>query len=103
MSQSRKPCENHSSSLRATLSCTAPLRTQVLKGFSKALSLKKKCSDSRHTGVVPLTTEIGFLRSAGVYVEPQFSHESPCWSAVPQTGQIPLTYRSGKNILAVSS
>ena len=31
MSQSFSPCVNHSSSLRATLSCTAPLLTQGIK------------------------------------------------------------------------
>ncbi len=42
-------------------------------------------------GFVPDTTDTGSMSSKGVYVAPQLSHESPYWSGVEHTGQVPRT------------
>ena len=64
MSQSLSPAWNHSSSF-LTMEASTCLGTHVLSSSSKALSRKKKCSDSRSDGVVPETTDTGFFRSMG--------------------------------------
>ena len=47
---------------------------------SNAPSLKNRCSDSRHTGLVPLTVETGSIRSAGSVVRQQVTAHllAPC-------------------------
>ena len=91
MSQSCNPVSNHSASFASTELCSEPLATHSRSIGSNWPSAKNRCSDSRQTGLVPDTVETGSLRSAGVYVAPQFSQLSPYWSAVEQTGQVPRT------------
>ena len=49
-------------------------------------SSKKKCSDSRSSGVAPLTTEYGDFRSVGEYVAPLTENQAQADRALAQGG-----------------
>ncbi|MCY1444268.1 hypothetical protein D9M71_607280 [compost metagenome] len=65
MSHSCRPPSSHSAILLATASCRLPLRVHCLSMASKSGSLKKKCLDSRSTGVAPEIAERGSFSSVG--------------------------------------
>src|ERR1700761_8714023 len=96
MSQSFRPPSSHSRSFAVTPllatgwpSVNLPAN-QSRSNVSNLPSSKKKCSESRSTGVAPDITEYGLIRSVGAYVAPQYSQLSPYWSGVLQLGQVPL-------------
>ena len=91
---------NHSRTLFATSGCNLPSWVQFSRNSTQrgSLSLKKKCSLLRNTGVAPDSADLGWIKSVGAYTAPQFSQLSPYWSGVPHFGQVPLINRSGKNM-----
>ncbi len=62
MSQSCRPASNHSSSLARTAGCRPLPASQSRRSCSNSPSRKNRCSESRSTGVVPVTVEIGVLQ-----------------------------------------
>ncbi|MNE77562.1 hypothetical protein D3C80_1738850 [compost metagenome] len=65
MSHSCRPESSHSASLLATASCKVPLRVHCCSMAWKSGSLKKKCWESRSTGVAPEMADLGFFSSVG--------------------------------------
>ncbi|MNP71959.1 hypothetical protein D3C76_1684170 [compost metagenome] len=49
----------------ATASCRVPLRVHCWSMAWKSGSLKKKCWESRSTGVAPEIADLGFFSSVG--------------------------------------
>ena len=76
--------------------------THSLRRSSKAVSLKKKCSVSLNTGVLPQSKQTMSMSSSGSRVRPQLSHWSPLAPSNPQWGHLPPTYRSARKRLSVS-
>src|SRR3546814_5814203 len=75
MSQARRPPSpsSHSCSLALTPGTATSPASHSRRKPSNWPTSKKKCSDSRSSGVAPLTTEWGDLSSVGEYVAPQRS------------------------------
>ena len=63
MSQSFKPCSNHSFNLFETALFSVPLVVQSLKKSVKFDSLKNKCSELLRVGVSPLIFDFGAINS----------------------------------------
>ena len=99
------PGTNHSRTLFATSGCSRPSWVHCSRKPTQrgSLSLKKKCSLLRSSGVAPLSTEYGFFRSVGAYTAPQTSQLSPYWSFAPHFGHSPLMKRSGRNMCSTGS
>src|SRR5215472_4868278 len=83
---------SHSAILFLTSDCRGVFDVQPRRNSTtfRSESRKKRCSERLSSGFAPVSTEYGFFRSVGEYVEPQFSQASPYWSLAPQRGHSPL-------------